>query len=100
MLMMLILVFWVVCWTAWLVTEPTILKALFSFEKSGSDNPAAQHHITLYECKNVCSMTKRTKSWPYSINPLNAELNPICHLLALVGAHPIFHVSRIKVNSL
>jgi hypothetical protein len=31
-------------------------------------------------------------------NLLNAELNPICHLLALLGAHPIFHVSRIKVN--
>jgi len=35
----------------------------------------------------------------YDINPLNAEFNPICHLLALVGAHPIFHVSRIRVNS-
>ena len=32
------------------------------------------------------------------INPLNAELNPFCHLLALLGAHPILHVSRIKVN--
>jgi hypothetical protein len=30
-------------------------------------------------------------------NPLNAELNPICHLLALLGAHPIIHVSRIRV---
>jgi hypothetical protein len=30
------------------------------------------------------------------INPLNAELNSICHLLALLGAHPIFHVSRIR----
>jgi len=28
-------------------------------------------------------------------NPLNAELNPICHLLALLGAHHILHVSRI-----
>jgi len=26
-------------------------------------------------------------------NPLNAELNPICHLLALLGAHYIFHIS-------
>jgi hypothetical protein len=34
-----------------------------------------------------------------SINPLNAELNPICHLLALLGAHPIFHISRIKVKT-
>jgi hypothetical protein len=32
------------------------------------------------------------------INPLNAELNPICHLLALLAAQPIFHVSRIWVN--
>jgi hypothetical protein len=33
-------------------------------------------------------------------NALNAELNPICHLLALVGAHHILHVSRIRVNIL
>jgi len=31
-------------------------------------------------------------------NPLNAELNPTCHLLALLGAHHILHVSRIRVN--
>jgi len=31
-------------------------------------------------------------------NPLNAELNSICHLLALLGAHTILHVSRIRVN--
>ena len=28
------------------------------------------------------------------INPLNAELNPIYHLLALLGAHLILHVSK------
>ena len=31
-------------------------------------------------------------------NPLNAELNAICHLLALLGAHHILHVSRVRVN--
>ena len=31
-------------------------------------------------------------------NPLNAELNPIRHLLALLGARHILHVSRIRVN--
>jgi len=31
-------------------------------------------------------------------NPLNAELNPFCHLLALLGTHHIFHISRIRVN--
>jgi hypothetical protein len=33
------------------------------------------------------------------IRPLNAELNPICHLLALL-AHHILHVSRIWANDL
>ena len=31
-------------------------------------------------------------------NPLKAELNPICHLLTLLGAHLIFHVSRIRIK--
>jgi len=34
------------------------------------------------------------------INPLNPELNPICYLLALLGAHHFLHVSRISVKSL
>ena len=33
------------------------------------------------------------------INPLNAELNPIYHLLALLETHHILHVSRIRVNA-
>jgi hypothetical protein len=32
-----------------------------------------------------------------NLSPLNAVLNPICHLLTLLGAHPIFHISRIRV---
>ena len=32
------------------------------------------------------------------LNPLNPELNPICHLLALLGAHHILHISRIRVK--
>ena len=32
------------------------------------------------------------------LNPLNAELNPICHLLALLGAHLIFYISSIGVE--
>jgi hypothetical protein len=33
-----------------------------------------------------------------SINPLNAELNPIRHFLALLRAHHFVHVSRIRVK--
>jgi hypothetical protein len=43
-------------------------------------------------------MHGKSKRIPSIFNPLNAELNPICHLLALLGAHPIFHISRIKVK--
>jgi len=43
-------------------------------------------------CGELCCFVK------YLINPLNAELNPIFHLLASLGAHHILHVSRIRVN--
>jgi len=31
-------------------------------------------------------------------NPLNAVLNHLFHLLALLGAHHIFHISGLSVN--
>jgi len=34
------------------------------------------------------------------LTPSNVELNPICHLLALLGAHHILHVSSVRVNGL
>jgi hypothetical protein len=34
----------------------------------------------------------------FMFNPLKAELNPICPLLALFGAHHILHISRIRVK--
>jgi hypothetical protein len=34
----------------------------------------------------------------FIFNLLNAESNPICHLLALLGAHHILYVSRIRVK--
>jgi len=33
-------------------------------------------------------------------NRLNAKLNPICHLLALLEAHHILHVSGVRVNDI
>jgi hypothetical protein len=41
---------------------------------------------------------QRNLSSTLGINPLNAELKPICHMLALLGAHPVLHVSRKRVN--
>jgi transposase len=34
------------------------------------------------------------------VNPLKPELNSICYLLALLGAHHFLHVSRIRVKLL
>ena len=41
----------------------------------------------------------RIEHWK-TLNPLNPELNPICYLLALLGAHHFLHVSRIRVKLL
>ena len=35
----------------------------------------------------------------HSINLLNAELNPICHLLALLRTHHILQVNSLRVNT-
>ena len=34
------------------------------------------------------------------VKGLNVELNPICLLLALLGAHLIFHVSGLRVKNI
>ena len=48
----------------------------------------------------LCSLYTRKTRLYNDFNPLNAELNPICYLLALLGAHHFLHVSRIRVKSL
>jgi len=52
----------------------------------------------LSENISVAPVLQKGDDW-MKINPLNAELNPICHLLVLLGAHHILHVSRIRVKS-
>ena len=54
------------------------------------------HNSLYYE---VLYRTSHPGLWKYRHNPLNAELNPICYLLALLGAHHFLHVSRIRVNT-
>ena len=56
--------------------------------------PALQYFSTLPHKRHDFRVKKKISY----INPLKAELNPICHLLALLGAHHILHISRIKVN--
>jgi len=51
--------------------------------------------IWLYIIYWLVFITEIRCAW---LNPLNSELNPICHLLALL-AHHIFHVSGLRVKA-
>jgi len=57
--------------------------------------------FTVKNCVLPPSEAQRS-TWdiPDILNPLNPELNPICYLLALLGAHHFLHVSRIRVKLL
>jgi len=44
--------------------------------------------------------TEVSRSQEAEINPLSPKLNPICYLLALLGAHHFLHLSRIRVKLL
>ena len=62
----------------------------------------------IHSTNNPCTTFQHQNFYTYSydtpfncyFNPLNPELNPICHLLALLGVHHFLHVSRIRVKSL
>jgi len=59
------------------------------------------HHSStgLYRSLSAQRLSERIEELRHEdFNPFNAELNPICHLLALIGAHHILHVSRIRIK--
>ena len=55
--------------------------------------------LHIIRCNGLNSVWLRIVLAVGCCNPLNAELNPICYLLALL-AHHFLHVSRIRVKSL
>ena len=74
-------------------------------ESRSAENEVKQgsklHGITKYEGRTVQIQAYSHYSsveFVHLVNPLDAELNPICHLLALVGAHHILHVSGVRVT--
>ena len=75
---------------------------------STCDSPTSQHYrqkiLKYMQNRNVVAFTARPSakcsSTDTGINPLNPELNPICYLLALLGAHHFLHVNRIWVKLL
>ena len=68
----------------------------------GSDPFCGLKVYQVSKCIEWCQCSMGTVSWHkgLSVNPLNPELNPICYLLALLGALHFLHVSRIRVKLL
>ena len=64
------------------------MKLLWIMYRSGHSTSCVRHNWFLDDSHKVSRL-----------NPSNAELNPIRHLLALVGARHIVHVSRMRVKS-
>jgi len=64
----------------------------------------AQSCDQISPCTSIMLKEKVDILWQWltepSINPLKPKLNPICYLLALLGAHHFLHVSRIRVKLL
>jgi hypothetical protein len=48
--------------------------------------------------RETCTSPSADSGNVTTVKPLNVELNPICHLLALLGAHHILHVSGVRVK--
>jgi len=56
------------------------------------------HRVLVGKPEGKRPLGRPRRRWEDNINPLNAELNPICHLLALLGGATIVVVSRLTVK--
>jgi len=87
----------------------------YTTHSPSTDRPPQPQAIPRSQHKNCAQALRGTESTlaspnvdePMSLptflrefNPLKPELNPICYLLALLGAHHFLHVSRIRVKLL
>ena len=68
------------------------------------DHKISYNYFSWIESKlrhmNCNGIGNKNKIIEVDFNSLNAELNPICYFLALLGSHHILHVSRIRVTQL
>jgi hypothetical protein len=87
--------------------EINLLDSMVDKNKNGETDLSVEF-LSLHRLSGMPPHVMRLKVgafivWSYfrsrsRINCLNDELNPICHLVALLGAHNILHVSGARVN--
>ena len=75
---------------------PPCVYVFCIYLRTNSDFWPIEHKLIGFYNREKCLL--RGMKWVF--NPLNPELNPICYLLALLGAHHFLHVSRIRVKLL
>ena len=82
-----------------IVNSKTINLKIFHQNIRGLRNKIDELIMHLSDCvpQVLCFTVHHLKE--FEINLLNAELNPICHLLALLGGATIVVVSRLRVNN-
>ena len=73
------------------------LEAIFKVLCTPDDGCGWRLKHVQWTCRIINRLLCVASCWAV-INASNAELNPICHLLALLAAHHILHISRIRVN--
>jgi hypothetical protein len=89
-----------------ILSERTVTPSLSEYSGmrhcalSDSDRPYGLQRCWRKQDLGTIDMHGITSHTTAVFNPLNAELNPICYLLTLLGAHHFLHVSRIRVKSL
>ena len=80
----------------------TLLGILFSSILCTCPNQCNLYNLIVSITVSFLTLTDAIiKLTPFFLyfKPLNTKLNPICHLLALLEAHHILHVSRIRVKA-
>ena len=83
-----------------LTTLVSVTRRRISSTLRHSTNICAwRKHLAYKTSFYCCHRFPWLSKWHHShVNPLDVELNPICHLLVLSGAHQILHISRIRVK--
>ena len=85
-----------ISYIAWKSATPTSVHTVIETCNKGHHSLDALHCTDVYFSTSLHADTLQV----IVFNPLKPELNPICYLLALLGAHHFLHVSRIRVKLL
>ena len=80
--------------------QSRICRLYFPYQYREGSDPVQFSSLSLAAARLYRLPNKLWHSNPTRFNFLNPESNPICYLLALLGAHHFLHVSRIRVKLL